>query len=98
MSDTKHTKGEWRRFTNQATRRGEIFIENENGRTVAAISVQRDAEEERANARLIAAAPELLAVCEALRNVLPRYEPSPETLEIWAQSEAAIAKAKGDTP
>ena len=48
-----------------------------------------------ANANLIAAAPEMLAVCEAALDVIPRYEPKPERLEIWHQLKAVIAKAKG---
>ena len=59
------------------------------------------APEERANARLIAAAPDLRAVAEQVINVL--YEASggkPEDLpeaeyELWNAARAAIAKAEG---
>lgn len=41
-------------------------------------------------------ADDLLAACEAAFDVIPRYEPKPERLEIWHQLKAVIAKAKGE--
>lgn len=50
-----------------------------------------DSKEEEANARLIAAAPDLL---EALENIENDDGHIPE--KIWAMRNAAIAKAKGE--
>ena len=52
-----------------------------------------DHDESEANARLIAAAPDLLAALEATRIVLAEHEPHP--LPVLAQVLAAIARAKG---
>lgn len=62
--------------------------------------VRRDnADEIEANARLIAAAPELL---EALQSVLKHCPADPDTtpsfLGAWHKAEAAIAKATGAAP
>lgn len=52
-----------------------------------------------ANARLIAAAPELLAVLERLLRCLSWIQhPTGLTLDAMEQARAAIAKAKGDQP
>ena len=57
----------------------------------------REAEETRANARLIAAAPELL---EALQKMLPELRGlsivSDTAAEMLREAEAAIAKATGE--
>jgi len=52
-----------------------------------------DHDEGEANARLIAAAPDLLEALEATRIVLAEHEPHP--LPVLAQVLAAIARAKG---
>jgi hypothetical protein len=46
-----------------------------------------------ANARLIAAAPELL---EALRNIISDIEPTDPNDRLWVGARAAIAKATGE--
>ena len=53
---------------------------------------EREAEQTRANAQLIAAAPELL---EALKDVMERLVDRNETDEAAVSARAAIAKAKG---
>ncbi len=57
--------------------------------------------QEESNARLIAAAPELLAACKAtiaefkqLGQAMGEYTP-PETVDVWNLVEAAIKKAEG---
>jgi hypothetical protein len=50
-------------------------------------------DEDRANARLIAAAPDLLAACEAAMAVIVRPWPKSEELEAHRILLAAIAKA-----
>ena len=56
-------------------------------------------EQERANARLIAAAPDLLRACrKALRDLKPFFEddePHPTFVELEKTLYAAIAKAEG---
>lgn len=48
-----------------------------------------------ANARLIAAAPELLAATKRARSWLGTQKPDTETLDLYQQLTAAIAKATG---
>lgn len=57
-------------------------------------------EEVKANARLIAAAPELLASLIALRDVGPAHVQnySGDELAVFAAVDAAIAKATGEQP
>jgi hypothetical protein len=64
--------------------------------------VQCDATHEGvANAHLIAAAPDLLAACEEAMKEFEQFGQAlgeqfpPETVEVWNQIDAAIAKAKG---
>jgi len=52
--------------------------------------------ETRANARLIAAAPELLESCEKLLGAIECWIANPE--DVVANARAAIAKAKGEEP
>ena len=57
MKDLKHTKGEW--ITNE----GQIYPQ-ETGKTLALIPYfDKDSEEMQSNAKLIAAAPDLLKAC-----------------------------------
>jgi hypothetical protein len=58
---TQHTKGPWV----AASRDGEPWVENEDGDYICAPHGY-DFDEDLANAKLIAAAPDLLAACEAL--------------------------------
>ena len=49
-----------------------------------------------ATARLFAAAPDLLAACEAAEDFLAAMPADDGSLEIYKQLNAAIARAKGD--
>ena len=49
-----------------------------------------------ATARLFAAAPDLLAACEAAEDFLAAMFTDDESLEIYKQLNAAIDRAKGD--
>jgi len=51
--------------------------------------------EARANARLIAAAPELLAALERMADAWPAQTPDSPHFDAHIQARAAIAKAKG---
>lgn len=66
--ETKHTKGEWSHTAYGYTSKGEIIIAGSDnfGNLLAEVYKQRDAREQEANAKLIAAAPKLL---EALKCV-----------------------------
>jgi hypothetical protein len=102
MSATKHTPGPWfyRRgdeWTHDVvTLHGELPDGSTNCWTVASINKQREPEHE-ANARLIAAAPELL---EELENILRAYgsEHQSHAFEQWPEvirAREVIAKATG---
>ena len=58
--------------------------------------------ERMANAKLIAAAPELLEALQALYDYnphnCPSCEPTNEELELWEKAKAAINKATGEQP
>ena len=89
----KHTPGPW----HVGMKPGPI-VYGEDGAQVAPLHVPMvPKEENRANARLIAAAPELL---EALENLLEHVENRDALGAYWADpmaARAAIAKAKGES-
>jgi hypothetical protein len=100
--NAKHTPGPWKVMG------GMVVIEGEAGRLTdvadcctGAASV-KDPFTIAANARLIAAAPELLEACENARNVLAALVTGdlktikPDSAAL-AELRAAIAKAKGDS-
>jgi len=66
--DTKHTPGPWR------AERMDIWpgVKTPGSALVAQVHFREDQEEGEANARLIAAAPELLAAIQPLRDALAR--------------------------
>lgn len=94
----KHTQGEWTKGTNTATKDwmtiyasgkpiAEVKPINKKGERQAG-----DFETEEANARLIAAAPDLLeALEEAIFHVDSVFNPN-----LKGKCEAAISKAKGE--
>lgn len=97
MSAGTHTPGPWRVGPVDDT-----VVTDADGKEVAAIDGDYNSPDEwprmEANARLIAAAPELLG---ALRFILAFYEPGQTYLDTnaWKQAEAsarrAVAKAEG---
>ena len=84
---SKHTPGPWRVVEDRVPSSLEVYA----GKTAIAECWRRaDVETEIANARLIAAAPDLLKALEfVIRGV-------PDTWEGVQQARAAIAKATGD--
>lgn len=88
-----HTPGPWR--VKKATVRGEVnewYVTDDGGVAVIASCVTDTAgEPSEANARLIAAAPELLEVIDGLLNALPSATAHPAI----KAARAAIAKATG---
>jgi len=86
VSDVKHTPGPW--ICEGST----VFSLNDDGLNRMWLHVERHGRpegESEANARLIAAAPELLEACKAMRKTM--Y--SPDSLESRL-ADAAIAKAE----
>ena len=92
MSDVKHTPGPWDHEFKPGCNRMEIWA---NGMKVA--EVIGFAGFDFANARLIAAAPDLLAACKhAFRLLAERGDPfSGDDWEIGHRLSAAIGKATG---
>lgn len=95
----EHTPGPWyavlsNEMVASSAQRGKWYVETADEYPVA--DVGEDDRETAANARLIAAAPDLLTACEiatvflAHLSLLPTEEPRTTIL-------AAIAKAKGET-
>jgi len=88
---TKHTPGPWRY-------NGKTDVYNANGATICELyKGYQSIPECRANAHLIAAAPDLLEAMEGLLAWEPRQKDHAERLA-WEDALAAIAKAKGETP
>jgi len=94
----KHTPGPWSVY-DQYSERPEIRGPEESGVLVcvmAAWGVAADTPSPtQANARLIAAAPELLALCKEWAKAWEEGEFSPD---ITSRMNAAIAKAEGTKP
>jgi hypothetical protein len=84
----KHTPGPW--FLDDD---GRIFDTPDRGQLVAEVATadpaEPPAEEDVANARLIAAAPDLLAALEKVVAISDRKH------DAWDEARAAIAKAEG---
>ncbi len=106
---SKHTPGPWFIQTEESSRDGKEYtwIQPESqhwGVCRLPINTKRAPEESQANARLIAAAPELL---EAAKHALKCLDAANETLGGWAGEEyykvarndlkKAIAKVEGET-
>ena len=84
---SKHTPGPWNLYDDTAsTGRIEIVA---LGKTVARI-YRSVPEEDLPNARLIAAAPEMLYALKSLKRILTVDSPE------WNAADAAIAKATGE--
>ena len=86
----KHTPGPWRVGTPPPN--GEQCIGDSKGLMVAVATTGIALNETLANARMIAAAPDLLEALEGLLNALP----SATTHPAIKAARAAIAKAQGD--
>ena len=89
---SKHTKGPW-----TATKHDQHWVRvnvtiKASGNTWVAFMPDEDKEERMANARLMAAAPDLL---DALESLLEQTRQYGHNAEITA-AEAAIVKAKGE--
>ena len=104
MSETKHTPGPWRISGESATTVQADYraINSEGGVLIArALGYPNSGyfpsdDEATANARLIAAAPELLESLERCFNIMNNG--GTWSIEDQAAARAAIAKAKGEQP
>ncbi|HET7624396.1 MAG TPA: hypothetical protein VFM25_03955 [Verrucomicrobiae bacterium] len=99
---TKHTPGPWTIRTDYPYHN----IVSNDGRLIAETMLGSQTDEDKANARLIAAAPDLLASCKAL--VAAFWGAFPEKLRLGCRkdypdhpvcrAESAILKAEGKQP
>lgn len=96
MSAHKHspgTPGKW--FVGQKVRDGSICVVGDIDSVVCEFGERLGGVE--ADARLIAAAPELLEALEALDALRGPFPPSDDAIEMaWAKARAAIARATGE--
>ena len=103
MSESKHTPGPWFVFGNGHCVGGpKGFIDGDPREQTAGVAMcgmrLRTDDEAEANARLIAAAPELLAACEMLIANPGEWSQTAFDRQVGAArklAEAAVAKAKG---
>lgn len=98
---SKHTEGPWS-SSNWTGPSPEIAIHGANGDWIADVVVDQDSdtaseEAQQANARLIAAAPELLAVCEYVAAFGAMGSPlsGEQVRAIATRCKAVAEKAKG---
>ena len=107
MSDERHTPGPWAVFNRTdvfaRSMRGNFSAPDNDGWQVADCSPANPVQigdrfyglsvnEQRANAILIASAPDLLAACQAMLDAIHRHYPN-DWSGLQAQANAAISKA-----
>ena len=94
MSEVKHTPGPWRYESTSGSNYARIFLSanEEDGDNLRGYCGE-------ANARLIAAAPELLEALQHIQRCIPLggFAQIHHNSDTWAQIDAAIAKATGET-
>ena len=93
----QHTPGPWN-VGDDSPNDYEGPIIDTRDRAVAVITIDHETEstpEDRANARLIAAAPELLAALIELEQFTDHEARPLASVKLYAQARAAIAKATG---
>lgn len=96
MSKTQHTPGPWRAVElSHGHMDPPIRADDGDGRTVARVTGSCDGPTLVANARLIAAAPKLLAALELLTAHFSAWRNN-EELVVMRNARAAIAETKGD--
>ena len=99
MSETKHTPGPWKPSTDYRLRSIDIVPWNAQGESIAKIKTGMPTGdgEAIANARLIAAAPELLAACHLAHVRLTAGNLAEQAFNksIADRIESAISKAEG---
>lgn len=98
MNTNKHTPGPWiaKRVRDSETN-GDLDIDSVDGYHIAESIGGLDDGEEEANARLIAAAPDLLHACAAIVEWCDKNPPAGDALYCINQARAAIAKVEGQS-
>lgn len=89
-TEYKHTPGPWHVGTKEAHH----CVYDARGWQIADASPLGKSDDTKANARLIAAAPDLLSALEKTLSWLTSY-PGEGALKAYEQAQAAIAKATG---
>ena len=107
-NNMKHTPAPWIvKYTRTSKVNSHVILEQSNHHEITSVKRQCDEEESEANARLIAAAPELLEALEAYERMANKiidgektaadFETLKTALTCYAPvTRAAIAKAKGE--
>lgn len=92
---SEHTKGPWH-VDGGTNKKGDLYIWKEGeyygGHAIATVHGEIE-EGSEPNARLIAAAPELLTACQDLYKIITADELIPESVGYMKQAKTAIAKA-----
>ena len=91
MGTTKHTPGPWMATGHETDPRWQVFYRHSSGGLVR-VAICDDDRDDGANARLIAAAPDLLDACKAALNWLSRC--GQEGL-VREEIEKTVKKAEG---
>lgn len=93
-----HTPGPWSVEIDHQTETPEFIRAYHKGEMFDIASLSDETEDIKANARLIAAAPDLLAALDDLLSYLEGYDHDyPEAAPKFDRARAAIAKAEGVT-
>jgi hypothetical protein len=90
QTTAQHTAGPWDYIVGRTLIHVETQIDNPSGAGIPICSLPKTSE---ANARLIAASPELLEACRAALQVSPLL-PMPQSLKLQRKLHAAIARAE----
>jgi len=99
--ESKHTPGPWRADESGHRREWSHWLFKGKGRheLIGAVSeINGNSEEANANARLIAAAPELYAACEFMVGENDENDGFGISFKALDMARAAIAKATGERP
>lgn len=89
----KHTPGPWKVWTHPRNE-NEVYVDGANGRSVCYVIHDDDErKEQKADAVLIAAAPDLLEALKAYQEA--NRVSNDSQAELYEMAEAAIAKAEG---
>ena len=104
MSDGKWTPGPWKAANHGIVQRNYLDIDGETSTEIvatAAFSIRKSHAEVDANARLIAAAPDLYKALSLLMEWIEKRDASwiiEETQEAADLSRSALARARGEAP